>query len=424
MQRLEEFIASEIQSAHRPPRPLQQGECASNDGTPCGLCHAMALEYPDECTLKQRALARFWSQHLGAHPLDPLVASPRGRSYRTVTKRKAFPTRTGIRLGFVGPSGHGRPGGIPVARCAIEPESHAALYAAHEETLNAPWCAALRDSLAYVVLKGNYRRVTVIWNVRQIAPAVTRAANALSKSLTRSFGDRINAVFLYEGSDEGRYYLGTRNPAAKPDLRKLYGNPDVLTQVGGRTYLYPPLSFSQVNESMMETFLARARSLLGLRGQETLFDLYCGYGLFALSLANAARQVIGVEVSHASIAAARANARQQGIRNCRFFCSDIRADWIERTMPDVHGETVVVLDPPRSGTAAGVLQALARRAPSRVLHIFCNSDLLPPDLQCWTENGYRVVRATPLDMFPGTPEVETVVLLQPQAYGRSSKGMS
>jgi tRNA/tmRNA/rRNA uracil-C5-methylase (TrmA/RlmC/RlmD family) len=421
---LEEYIDSEIRAAEAGPRDLAPGECRSDDGVPCGLCHAMRLEYRVEIAAKQRALARFWSEQIPWCPADPIVPSPRGREYRTVTKRKVFSARREIRLGLIGPSDHPRPGGIPVVRCAIEPAEHSALYAAHAEPLNAPWCAALRDSLVYVVIKGSYRRATIIWNVREITPGVIRSANTLSKSLTRAHGDLINGVLLYRGDDDGRYYLGSRDPGGKPDLRKLYGRPDILARVGDRTFLYPPLSFSQVNSSMVETFVAHAYSLLEPAKEETLYDLYCGYGLFALSFSAAVRQVIGAEVSPASIAAARANAREQGARNCRFVCANIGVETLRTVMGEFHRRAAVILDPPRGGTAPGVIEAVAERQPARVLHIFCNSDLLGPDLKLWGSHGYRALRAVPLDMFPGTSEVETLVLLRPHSQGKSSKGIS
>jgi tRNA/tmRNA/rRNA uracil-C5-methylase (TrmA/RlmC/RlmD family) len=179
-----------------------------------------------------------------------------------------------------------------------------------------------------------------------------------------------------------------------------------------------------VNGSIIETFVGQSRALLGLRREETLLDLYCGYGLFALSLAGEVRRVIGAEMSAAAIAAAKANAEVRGARNCRFVRVDLTADAIPPLMESIRSPSAVILDPPRKGTGAGVIEAIAARRPSKVLHIFCNSDLIVPDLSRWTMGGYRAQRAVPLDMFPGTPEVETLVLLRPEDQGKISRGTS
>lgn len=413
MKRFEEFLHVELSSGTQTPRPLAPGECQSSSGKRCGLCAAMTHEYASEASARERAAAEFWKSLAPFCPCEPLVRSPLGRAYRTVSKRKAFRVPGGVRLGFVGPADRPPPGGIAVESCAIEPPSHAAVYRTIEEELARPQAAPLREALLYAVIKGNYREQTVILNVRSVRPQVVRTANTISKLLTKHFGAAIAGVFLFEGDPEARYYLGPRDKAAIPEARKLFGKRELFVRVDGKSFLYPPLSFSQVNESLLDRFVAEARRLLAPASANTLYDLYCGYGLFALCLAPSVRAVLGVESAHQSVAAAAANARRQNAANTRFVRVSINEDSIERLLQNSPPQSLILLDPPRGGTAPGVIEAISDRQPARVLHIFCNMDLIENELQRWHRGGFRAGRAIPFDMFPGTTDLEMMVLLEP-----------
>jgi len=412
MERFEEFLDAEIRSAKLQSRRPEAGECRTSDGRPCRLCYAGVVDYGPESAFKEAALQKFWSHHFPTVPREPLVASPRGRGYRTVSKRKAFATRHGLRLGFVGPADNPPPGGLPVVRCAIEPPAHASVYAHLQDDLLRPRSEPLAETLTYVVIKGNYHEQSLIFNVRGITPAVVKTLNALSKSVTRTF-PAITGVFLFEGQDNGRYYLEARERRPAGVIRKIYGNRELLVRVSGRKFLYPPLAFSQVNESILDAFVGEARSLLNLQRRGVLYDLYCGYGLFALSLADSARKVIGVDLAHPSVAAATANAERLNLTNARFIRSAITAETVETLLKRSRREDAVLLDPPRGGTAEGVIEGIAAQKPARVLHIFCNSDILPAEIGRWASSGYMAEKAVPFDMFPGTPSVEVLVLLSP-----------
>jgi 23S rRNA (uracil1939-C5)-methyltransferase len=194
----------------------------------------------------------------------------------------------------------------------------------------------------------------------------------------------------------------------------VFGKNRLFLRVGEETFLYPPMVFSQVNESLLDLFVAGARTLLSPAGSETLYDLYCGYGLFGLSLAPLVRGVIGVESSPLAVAAATANARRRRISSARFLCRSLSAETAAGVTARSPAQTLMLLDPPRGGTAPGVLEALAERLPRHVVHVFCNMEILPRELERWQKAGYRPVRAVPFDMFPGTPELEMMVLLAPR----------
>ena len=392
-------------------RATAPGECSSPSGARCRLCMAGTLLYEREYPLKAAALTEFWSATLPGVPLADLAPSVRGREYRFVSKRKAYRDGRNIRLGLIDPEERASGGFISVGRCAIEPPAHAAIYQAAGQILASPEAGGLASAIRYVIVKGDDREYLVLLNVGPMHPEVVRAAGAFSRQLARKAPD-VKSLLLYEDTTGGRYYLGSERGRV-PRVRKIFGRESLLVRAGGRPFLFGPLAFSQVNRSMIEPLVRGVGTLLELRASQTLFDLYCGYGLFALSLAGSVRAVVGVESGRDAVDAARANAERHRTRTARFMQSDISGQTIGRVMRDAAPGDAVILDPPRGGTAPGVIEGIAARAPARVVHIFCNIEGIAGELSRWASHGYAARQAVPFDLFPGTASVEVMVLLTP-----------
>ena len=158
--------------------------------------------------------------------------------------------------------------------------------------------------------------------------------------------------------------------------------------------------------------VSTARELLQPSADSALYDLYCGYGLFSLCMSKEVKSVTGVELSPYAVDSAASNAKRMHAENARFHRQDISAESIFKTLQRCGRKDIVILDPPRKGAAEGVIESIASQKPARVLHVFCNIDLIPDDLAGWKKNGYAVSEAVPLDNFPGTDDVEMMVLLK------------
>lgn len=409
-----ETLDAAVRRSGAAPRPLTRGECRTSDGRICTLCHARVLGYPEELSLKSSALREYWARRVPDVPLESLVPSPRGRAYRSVSKRKVhLRNRTPV-LGLIDPEQDTAGGLLPVGRCAIEPAEHAQIYRETARWLEHPAAADIARVLRYVIVRGTGGEQALILSVREIHPSLTRVLNQLSRAVTGRVPSVVS-VFLHHEPEDDRYYLGKSAARGRTRARKLFGRADLRLDVDGKHFRFSPLSFSQVNISLLPALTAATGTMLELSPEETLFDLYCGYGLFGLLHAGRVRRVVGIESSPEAVAAAVENARRQHASQARFFRAAITE---ESLAPKVHGmdeRSAVLLDPPRTGTAPGVLELIAEHRPGRVVHIFCNIDLLPRELERWRTAGYRPVRAVPFDMFPGTAAVETVVLLTPAA---------
>lgn len=402
----EEAFARDRQKSAIPSRPLQGEECRSRMGAVCPVCYGSQLTYEQEWPLKAQAFETWWKGLRRPVRPDPLKPSPMGRYYRVVSKRKVYTHQNHVRLGLVDV---GRRKPFDVQLCAIEPLPHAAIYRHLAGLLDEPSYRNLAAAMSHVIVKGNYEEFTVILNVRRVSPADVQAANALSKAVSKKVPG-IVGFFLFEGSDDD-YYMESRGSKEKA-LHKIYGKSEIFGRFMARPFLFSPVCFTQVNPGVAEAMVLAAGQHLPLSPQASLFDLYCGYGLFSLCLAERVRGVTGVEMSPESIHAAEENARRQKVPNARFQVRTITGGTIARIMAPCREGDVVLLDPPRNGPAAGVVEGIVQAGPAAVCHIFCNVDRLDVDLRRWEAGGYVLERVLPMDMFPGTPSLEVMAFLR------------
>ncbi len=170
-------------------------------------------------------------------------------------------------------------------------------------------------------------------------------------------------------------------------------------------------AFFQTNTEMAERLYGFARELAGLRGGERVFDLYCGIGTIALALAPEAGEVWGLEIVPEAIADAERNAEANRIANAHFLAANARTGvrpLIERAgRPDV-----VVIDPPRAGLSQKIVRRVIECEAKRIVYVSCNPTTLAPNAAQLGEAGYGLRRVKPVDMFPQTPHIECVALLE------------
>jgi 23S rRNA (uracil1939-C5)-methyltransferase len=172
-----------------------------------------------------------------------------------------------------------------------------------------------------------------------------------------------------------------------------------------------PTAFVQTNTETAERLYAAARELAGLGSGERLFDLYCGIGTIGLSMAADAGEVWGIESIAEAVADAEANAELNGIGNARFRVADARLG-IRPLVEEAGRPDVVVIDPPRAGLSAKVVRRVLECEAERIVYVSCNPTTLAPNARQMVDAGYRLTRVRPVDMFPQTPHIECVALLE------------
>ena len=367
----------------------------------CGGCQLLAMPYPEQLARKQsfaRRLLEKWG------PVQPIVGMEDPWRYRCkVTASFTTDPRQGLVCGLYA---QGSRRVLPAATCPLqdrraEQAIQAVLQAARECRYTAFDPARRTGLLRHVqVRQGLFtgqQMVTVVTGpdilpgsrrfaarVRELCPGLT--------TLVQNVNPRPTGMVLGE------------------KCRILFGAGYIEDTLCGLRFRISPVSFYQVNPRQTQRLYELAIREANLTGKETVLDAYCGTGTIGLAAAGQARQVLGVELNAAAVRDAQANARRNHIQNARFVCADAGA-YLNRLAGEHIAPDTVFLDPPRSGSTPEFLAALGRLAPPRVVYISCDPATQARDIALLAREGYRMIRAIPVDMFPHTEHVETVVLL-------------
>lgn len=295
---------------------------------------------------------------------------------------------------------------IPVTDCLLEDEAVA------------PMAATLRKLAATLKIpvydlqtgKGNLRTLLVRKSFSTgevMAVIVTKfdkfpQKQALAEAFLRAHPELTTLVWNVNPTDTP-VFLGNKSEV-------LHGNGYITDTLCGLQFRVSPASFYQINPVQTEVLYGKAKEFAALTGKERVVDAYCGTGTIGLTLAKDAKEVIGVETNPQAVADAMENAKQNGITNAKFICRDA-GQFLEEAAKRRETIDVVVTDPPRAGCSKQFLQSLLALAPKRVVYVSCNPETLARDLFTLSKGGYKVKTVQPVDMFPQTGHVETVVCL-------------
>ena len=200
------------------------------------------------------------------------------------------------------------------------------------------------------------------------------------------------------------------------EIINLYGEGYIYDYIGDVKYQISPLSFFQVNPVQTNVLYETALEYADLKGDEVVWDLYCGIGTISLFLAQKAKMVYGVEIVPAAIEDAKKNAMLNGFNNAKFYVGKA-----EEVLPQAYEKEhiyadVIVVDPPRKGCDETLLNTIVEMSPKRVVYVSCDSATLARDVRYLADRGYELRKVQPVDMFPHTGHVETVVLLSKKTY--------
>ena len=190
----------------------------------------------------------------------------------------------------------------------------------------------------------------------------------------------------------------------------LFGDGYITEQLGDFSFRISPRAFYQINPIQTEVLYNTTLEFAGLTGKETVVDAYCGTGTIGIFASPKAKKVVGVELNPDAVKDARVNAKLNSAENTEFYNADA-GEFLADAAASNEKYDVVIMDPPRSGSTVKFLKSVVKLAPKTVVYVSCNPETLARDLMFLVRNGYKVKKIQPVDMFPHTNHVETVVLL-------------
>lgn len=370
----------------------------------CGGCALRHMDYEQELALKQThvqsCLTRIGGQTISALPITGAAQTDdyRNKVQFPVQEQDGRPV-----AGFFSGKTHRV---IPVRHCRIQPDCADAIRGAVLAWMEQYHIRAYDEQTHAGYIRHIYIRfgaesgqilVCIVANCAQLPKKKQLVAALLAAE------PGITTIVFSPNTKKGNTVLGT-------EFHPLYGDGTITDTLCGLQFRLSAPAFYQVNHAQAERLYEKAVQLAGLTGNETVLDLYCGTGTITLCLARHAKKAIGVEIVPQAIEDAKFNAAQNGMENAEFFCMDagqaakMLAD--RRTRPNV-----IVVDPPRKGVSADVIEAIGTMAPQRVVYVSCDPATLARDLKLLTAAGYTLQTAEAFDLFPRCAHVETVVLL-------------
>ena len=372
----------------------------------CGGCVYRHISYEAELKIKTQRV-RDALERIGGFrgiAMEPILAAPHRNFYRNKCQLPIGLSKNGeLQLGFYAVNSHRI---VDTHTCLLQPdefdkaaEAFRKWYALSGESVydEATHTGVLRHLYMRRGEKSGEMMVCIVANGGALHE------EDLLVSMLREAVPAITGIILNINRDKTNVVLGK-------NCRTIWGRDTISDTLCGLEFEIAPHAFYQVNRTQAEALYGKAAEYAALTGNENLLDLYCGTGTIGLSMAHKAKKLIGAEIVAAAIENAKRNAARNHIENAEFICGD--AAQAAKVLHERGGKPdVIIIDPPRKGCDAALITTIAAMRPDRVVYVSCDPATLARDLKLFDENGYKIRAVTPVDMFPCTAHVETVVLL-------------
>ena len=389
----------------RIPSPYRSAETFCKAPMACGGCTYRNVSYEHELEIKQGYVKNAFAK-VGLSDVTVLPVRTAGRTtyYRNKGQYPVSATKEGLRAGFFATGTHTV---IPWCDCLIQNESFQEMVTFVTEFGTAHGWSAYDERTGKGLLRHIYLRVGEKTGEIMLCLVINGKSLPCEEDFvtaTATLFPSVVSLYVNENTRQTNVILGEK-------YRLLHGKETITDELCGLRFRITPGAFYQVNRDAAELLYTLGAEAAGLSGREVLMDLYCGTGTIGLSMAKGAKKLVGVEIVPSAVDCARENARENGIANAEFFCADAGdGEVILRaaggTRPDV-----VVIDPPRKGSTRALVDCLADLEVPRIVYISCDPDTLARDAVWFRERGYEIGEVQPVDLFPRTGHVESVVCL-------------
>jgi len=367
----------------------------------CGGCQLLHMSYPGQLRAKAK-MVKDALQRIGGFKelaVEPIIGMTEPCRYRNKAQFKV--DQKG--MGFYAKNTHQL---VHIDDCLNQPESNVALIktmnglirdlnlSIYDEKTHKGY---VRGVLQRTNLQGE-NMITLVVNGKELSQK-----DAIVEALCMGVPN-VKSIYVNINREKGNVILGKKSIC-------VYGVARIVEKIGDRVYSISPNSFFQVNSKQTVKLYDQIKAMADLKGTETVFDLYCGTGTIGLYLADQAQTVIGIESINDAVLDARENAGLNQLENATFYQGRAEEEMVRLIRDEQLKPDLIILDPPRKGCEESLLTAIGDLKTATVIYVSCNPSTLARDLKIMTAQGYAVEKVQPVDLFPGTGHVETVVLM-------------
>ncbi len=371
----------------------------------CGGCHLQNMTYEEQLKYKQIKCIRLLGKFCR---VKEVIGMENPTHYRCKVQAAFSKDKTGIISGVYQSSTHKI---VPIDSCLIEDGKADEIIVTIRKLLKSFKLKPFDENvmtgfLRHVLIRKGYytgQIMVVLVTGSSVFPSKRSFINAL---LQRH--PEITTIVQNINNKFTSLVLGEQNIT-------LYGEGYIEDTIFDCVFRISPRSFYQVNPVMTTVLYGKAIEYMELTGNETVIDTYCGTGTIGILASKGAKKVIGVELNADAVKDAKFNAKRNNIDNIEFYTADASDFMVEMAKAGEKAD-VVIMDPPRAGSDERFMSSVVTLAPKRVVYVSCNPETLARDLKYFIKNGYNVKKIQPVDMFPHTNHVETVVCLTRRIY--------
>lgn len=367
----------------------------------CGGCQLMNLTYPEQLKFKQAKVVKLLG---GFHRVNSIIGMENPFHYRNKVQAAFGRTRGGeIISGVYQSSTHNI---VKTESCLIEDEKADEIILTVRKLIKDFKLTVFDEKkgngfLRHVLVKRGFE-TNEIMVVLVTGTGIFPSKNNFIKELLKIHPE-ITTIVQNINNKFTSMVLGEKETV-------LYGNGYIEDVLCGCTFRISPKSFYQINPVQTEILYGKAIEFAGLSGKEKVIDAYCGIGTIGIVASKNAGEVIGCELNPDAVRDAKINAKINSVENIKFVCADA-GEFMLGMREHKEKCDVLFMDPPRAGSDKKFLSCAVALSPEKIVYISCNPETQQRDLYYLIKNGYKVKKIQPVDMFPYTAHVETVVLL-------------
>ena len=400
------YLIARIERTHKLSALRATDPCSAPG---CGGCVYQQIQYEHELQLKREYVKNaFRKVGLSEVEVEEVLSTNQLSAYRNKAQYPVANGKSGMQAGFFATGTHRI---VPCEHCRLQPPVFSEIVKAVCSLCDTYGIRAYEEESGKGLLRHIYLRTGVRTGEVMLCLVVNGRELPHEKEICRALCKQfptVCSVMLNINTKNTNVVLGD-------EYRCLCGKDWIEDKLMGQAFRISAGAFYQVNHDACELLYTEARKKAMLTGKETILDLYCGIGTIGLSMADFAERIIGIEIVEEAVERAKENAARNGKKNAFFYCGDASdAEKLLTNAENAHGDVsraVVIMDPPRKGSTPELIEYLARRGFERIVYVSCGPDTLARDCVLFKKLGYKIGTVTPVDLFPRTGHVESVVCL-------------
>ncbi len=399
------YLIAKIEEILAPSDDRIKSDCKISSS--CGGCAFRHISYEAELKIKQKHISDCFERIGGFKniKIEPIVASNNILNYRNkVQIPLTYSSEGQIISGFYANHSHRI---VPCEECLLQPKIFDQIIKYVKNFLTEHKISVYNENVKKGLIRHIYLRsadkcsqimLCIVTNGEKIP-----YAHEFVKKITEKFRN-IKSIFINVNKKDTNVILGAK-------FIKLFGNDCITDTLCDKKFVISPASFYQINHDQTEILYKLGEKCLSPQKSDIALDLYCGIGTIGLTIAKKIHKLFGVEIIQSAIENARQNSLFNGITNAKFICAN-SDDIVKNKIIGEKSADIVIVDPPRKGCSDELIKNLIKIYPKKILYISCNPATLAKNLKNLCEREkYNISFVAPVDMFPRTSHVETVVLL-------------